>query len=169
MAANVCAKTCSLSRSKTARDPGDIWRIIHRGGYPELQEPGQDWNSYYADYVKTYLERDVRSLKAVHDLAAFRQFMVAVASRTAQVLNYSNIAEEIGKDVGTVKSWVSILETSGIVYLLRPYASSELKRTIRAPKLHFKNKVRGQGAVVCNCSAPTHLRDNLLAMPVWYL
>ena len=268
-----------LSRSKTARDTGDVWRIIHRGGYPELQEPGQDWNSYYADYVKTYLERDVRSLKAVHDLAAFRQFMVAVASRTAQVLNYSNIAEEIGKDVGTVKSWVSILETSGIVYLLRPYASSELKRTIRAPKLHFrdmglvayltrwlsseslacgamagavfesfvvseilksfsnagleyrdfvsyyrgrdkiavmrdgrrveteseidlvieengvlypieikkssspkandaeafvvldkvKNKVRGQGAVVCNCSAPTHLRDNLLAMPVWYL
>lgn len=267
------------ARAKTAKDPGGIWPIIHRGGYPALQDPEQDWNAYYADYVKTYLERDVRSLKAVHDLTAFRQFMVAVASRTAQVLNYSNIADEIGKDVGTVKSWISILETSGIVYLLPPYASSELKRTIRAPKLHFrdmglvayltrwlspealacgamagavfesfvvseilkgfsnagleyrdfvsyyrgrdkirvtregrkveaeceidlvieengvlypievkkesspkandaeafvildkvKNKVRGQGAVVCNCAAPLHLRENLLALPVWYL
>ena len=128
-----------FERAKTARDPGSIWTIIHRGGYPELNDSALEWSAYYADYVKTYLERDVRSLKAVHDLTAFRQFMVALASRTAQVLNYSNIADEIGKDVGTVKSWVSILETSGIIYLLQPYASSEPKRAIRAPKVHFRD------------------------------
>ena len=194
-------------------------------------------------------------------------------------LPHSNIADEIGKDVGTVKSWVSVLETSGIIYLLQPYASSELKRAIRAPKVHFrdmglvayltrwlspealacgamagavfesfvvseilksfsnagleyrdfvsyyrgrdrkktkrdgecveveseidlvieengvlypievkkdsspkandaesfpvldkvKGKMRGQGAIICNCATPIHLRDNLLGIPVWYV
>ena len=128
-----------VGRARSEKGNLPIWDVIHRGSYPELQEPGTIWNEYYADYVKTYLERDVRALAAVQDLGAFRQFMVAAASRTAQVLNYSNIADEIGKDVGTVKKWISILEASGIVYLLQPYASSELKRAIKAPKLHFRD------------------------------
>jgi len=128
-----------LDRAKTFREPKDIWSLIHRGGYPMLQDPAVGWSGYYSDYVKTYLERDVRSLSAVQDLTAFRQFMVAVASRTGEVLNYANIADEIRKDAGTVKSWVSILETSGIVYLLTPYSSVELKRAIKSPKLYFRD------------------------------
>ena len=61
-----------FERAKTAKDPGLIWTVIHRGGYPELNDSTREWSAYYADYVKTYLERDVRSLKAVHDLTAFR-------------------------------------------------------------------------------------------------
>lgn len=128
-----------FDRVKSAREPNDIWKVIHRGGYPATFENGVNWNEYYADYVKTYLERDVRSLAAVHDLGAFRRFMVAIASRTGEVLNYSNIADEIGKDSGTVKAWVSIMETSGLVYLLQPYAATELKRAIKTPKVYFRD------------------------------
>ena len=64
-----------------------------------MQDPEMDWAMFFASYVKTYLERDVRELAAVHDLDAFRRFMVACAARTGQMLNYANIADEIGKDV----------------------------------------------------------------------
>ena len=128
-----------LGRARASKNRRSVWDVIHRGSYPELQDRRVVWSEYYSDYVKTYLERDVRALAAVQDLGAFRQFMVAAASRTAQVLNYSNIADEIGKDVGTVRKWVSILEASGLVYLLQPYAAAELKRAIKAPKLHFRD------------------------------
>lgn len=153
------------ARSPSVRETPSIWTLIHHGSFPELQDARTDWSAYYADYVKTYLERDVRSLKAVHDLTAFRQFMVAMASRTAQVLNYSNIADEIGKDVGTVKSWTSILETSGIVYLLQPYAAGELKRAIRAPKLHFRDM--GLVAYLTRWLTPEALACGAMAGPVF--
>ena len=126
-------------RSKTASPPQNIWEIIHRGGYPAVQDKSLEWSAYYADYVKTYLERDVRDLSAVQDLDSFRRFLVAAAARTGQLLNYSNIADEIGRDSVTVKRWVSILEASGLVYLLEPFANSALKRTTKTPKLYFRD------------------------------
>ena len=129
-----------LERQKTVRKPENIWEIIHRGCYPELyQTPEMDWQAFYGSYVKTYLERDVRSLSAVQDLDTFRRFMVAVAARTGQLLNYSNIADEISRDVGTVKNWMSILEASGIICLLEPYTPAVLKRAIRTPKVYFRD------------------------------
>ena len=113
--------------------------IKERGSYPELQDKKIRWSDFYASYVKTYLERDVRELSAVHNLDMFRRFMIAAAARTGEVLNYSNIASEIGKDVGTVKNWISILETSGIIYLLEPYTASVLNRAIKTPKLYFRD------------------------------
>ena len=128
-----------LERQKTVKAPTNLWQIIHRGSYPALQDPELEWAAFYADYVRTYIERDVRELSAVHDLDAFRRFMVAAAARTGSVLNCSNIASEVGKDLATIKNWLSILEASGIVYLLEPYASTALKRAIRAPKLYFRD------------------------------
>lgn len=128
-----------MERKESLRKPENIWEIIHRGGYPEMQDKEKEWSAFYADYVKTYMERDVRELAAVQDLNAFRQFMIAAAARTGEILNYSAIASEIGKDVGTVKSWISILEASGIIYLLEPYTSNVLKRAIRSPKLYFRD------------------------------
>ena len=126
-------------RKKTLRRQENIWNVIHMGGYPELQDEDKEWSAFYADYVKTYMERDVRELAAVQDLGVFRQFMIAAAARTGEILNYSAIASEIGKDVGTVKNWFSILEASGIVYLLEPYTSNVLKRAIKSPKLYFRD------------------------------
>ena len=126
-------------RNQTAKAPDNIWEIIHRGSYPELQNPEVDWQAFFSSYVKTYLERDVRKLSAVQDLDDFRRFMVAVAARTGQMLNYSNIADEISKDANTVKRWLSILEATGIVYLLESYTPSVLKRAIKTPKVYFRD------------------------------
>ena len=101
-------------RNKTVSVPKNLWERIHRGGYPALQDSEMDWGMFFSSYVKTYLERDVRKLTAVQDLNDFRRFMVAVAARTGQMVNYSNIADEIGKDQSTVKAWMSILEASGV-------------------------------------------------------
>ena len=126
-------------RNKEVLRGDNIWKIIHRGGYPALQEPDMDWSQFFSSYVKTYLERDVRSITGVQDLDAFRKFMISVAARTGQMLNYSNIADEIGKDQTTVRRWMSILEASGIVYLLEPYTNSVLKRAINTPKVYFRD------------------------------
>ncbi len=126
-------------RNKDAVKPENIWKIIHRGGYPEMQNPDMDWTMFFSSYVKTYLERDVRELAAVQDLDAFRRFMVACAARTGKMLNYSNIADEVGKDANTIKKWISVLEASGIVYILEPYSNSALKRVIKTPKLYFRD------------------------------
>ena len=126
-------------RNKTAAPPNNIWERIHRGAYPELQNPQLDWGIFFSSYVKTYLERDVRKLSAVQNLNDFRRFMVAVAARTGQMLNYSNIADEIGKDQKTIKEWMSILEASGIIYILEPYTPSVLNRAIKTPKVYFRD------------------------------
>ena len=126
-------------RSRSAETVENLWEIIHRGGYPALQNPDMEWSAFFSGYVKTYLERDVRKLSAVQDLDDFRRFMVAAAARTGQMLNYANIADEIGKDATTVKKWMSILEASGIVYLLEPYTPSVLKKAIKTPKLYFRD------------------------------
>ena len=129
-----------MARRGSAVKPDNIWDIIHKGSYPELyRDPETDWLSFYGSYVKTYLERDVRSLSAVQDLDSFRRFMVAVAARTGQMLNYANIADEISRDVSTVRNWISILEASGIIYLLEPYTPAVLKRAIKTPKVYFRD------------------------------
>ena len=126
-------------RSKSVKPFDNIWEIIHRGGYPELQNPEVDWSVFYSSYIKTYLERDVRSLSAVQNLDDFRKFMIAVAARTGQMINYANIADEVGKDQSTIKRWLSVLEASGIIYLLEPFSSSVLKRAIKTPKVYFRD------------------------------
>lgn len=128
-----------LERQKTVKAPKNIWEIIHRGSYPALQDKNLEWETFYADYVRTYIERNVRELFAVQDLDAFRRFMIAAAARTGEILNYSSIADEVGKDVATIKNWISILEASGIIYLLKPYAPAVLKRAIKTPKLYFRD------------------------------
>lgn len=126
-------------RSKSVKPFDNIWEVIHRGEYPELQNPEVDWSVFYSSYIKTYLERDVRSLSAVQNLDDFRKFMIAVAARTGQMINYANIADEVGKDQSTIKRWLSVLEASGIIYLLEPFSSSVLKRAIKTPKVYFRD------------------------------
>ena len=89
-------------RSKSVKPFDNIWEVIHRGEYPELQNPEVDWSVFYSSYIKTYLERDVRSLSAVQNLDDFRKFMIAVAARTGQMINYAHIADEVGKDQSTI-------------------------------------------------------------------
>jgi len=125
-------------REKEIRPYDDIWDVIHKGSYPELYDVERDWQDYYSSYVSTYLERDINELISADSLT-FMKFMTAVAARTGEMLNYANIASEVGTSEPTIKSWISILERTGIVYILQPYSASALNRAIRAPKIYFRD------------------------------
>ena len=116
----------------------DIWEIIHKGSYPELYDIDRDWQDFYSSYVATYLERDINELISADSLT-FTKFMTSVAARTGEMLNYANIASEVGVSEPTIKSWISVLERTGIVYILQPYSASVLKRAIKTPKLYFRD------------------------------
>lgn len=92
---------------------------------------------FYASYTRTYIERDVRELTQVGDELKFIKFMTAIASRTSQMINLTSIANEIGISVPTADRWLSILISSNIVYLLKPYYNNITKRAIKTPKLYF--------------------------------
>lgn len=153
------------SRQQTVQQPQNIWQMIHTGGYPELQNPDVGWEEYFAGYVRTYLERDVRELTAVQDLMTFRRFMIAVAARTGQMLNYSNIADEIGKDADTVKSWISILAASNIIYIMEPFANSALKKAIKTPKVYFCDT--GLAAYLTRWLTPETLANGAMSGAFW--
>ena len=129
-----------LAKRKTTvkdADYQEIWSIIHKGSIPGMYASELDWQLFYAAYTKTYLERDVRELAQVGDELKFIKFMTALAARSAQMLNLSSIANEIGISVPTANRWLSILISSNIVYLLQPYYSNSLKRAVKTPKLYF--------------------------------
>lgn len=116
----------------------ELYRIIWRGSFPAVAlNPGMDWGLFYSSYVETYLKRDVRDLARVGDEAAFTRFLRACAARTANLLTLAEIARDADIAPNTAKSWLSILEASGIVYLLQPFHANVTKRLIKTPKLHF--------------------------------
>ena len=113
-----------------------IWDIIHRGSMPRLLDPSISWDAYYTGYVRTYLERDVRDLVNVKEKESFYRFLVVCAARTGQLLNRNDLARDSGVDSKTVQSWLSVLQASGIVRLLRPFWSNASKRLTKTPKLY---------------------------------
>lgn len=122
-----------------ARIPyADVWNIIHRGCFPELcANPDFDWQMFFSAYVKTYVERDVRALAQVGNEIKFMQFMTVVASCTGQLLNVASLARDVGVSQPTAERWLSILVTSNLVFLLKPYHNNITKRTVKTPKLYF--------------------------------
>jgi len=116
----------------------DLYQRILQGCYPRvINEPSISTDLFYNSYLQTYIQRDVRELAQVADEKKFRDFIQATAARTSQLLNYSNLARAVDVDQKTIKSWLSILETSGLVYLLQPYYNNLSKRLIKTPKLYF--------------------------------
>jgi predicted AAA+ superfamily ATPase len=109
-----------------------------RGGYPELVAgPGRDANLWHSSYVQTYLERDLRTLRQVGDLTQFQGFLRTLAARSAQLLNLSDVARDLGVAVNTVKAWLAVLEATYQVIVLRPYSLSVGKRLVKTPKVYF--------------------------------
>jgi len=116
----------------------EVWNIIHRGSFPELcANPDYDWQMFYAAYVRTYIERDVRYLAQVGDEVKFTQFITVTASCTGQLLNVASLARDVGISLPTAERWLSILIASNLVYLLKPYHNNITKRTVKTPKLYF--------------------------------
>jgi predicted AAA+ superfamily ATPase len=107
------------------------------GGYAELHSRGLDAERFYGDYLATYLERDVRSILGVRSLRDFDRFMRLCAVRTGQLVSYNSLATDLGVSPNTVKSWLSVLDASNIVFLLEPYFENLGKRIVKTPKLYF--------------------------------
>lgn len=122
----------------TALPLPELYRRIWRGAYPALtRDPGLDRDLYFSSYVQTYLQRDIRDLARVGDETAFLRFVRACAARTAQLLNVADLARDADVAPNTAKHWLSVLEASGIVYLLQPYHTNVTKRLVKTPKLYF--------------------------------
>ena len=118
-------------------DSKEIFERIFNGGMPSIATGAIERSNYFSSYINTYIERDVKQLLNVGKTIEFYNFMQYIAVRTAQELNYSTIAKEIGVDSKTIKNWISILESSGIIYLLQPFSNNLSNRIIKAPKLYF--------------------------------
>mgnify|MGYP003765550553 CR=1 FL=1 len=115
-----------------------LWEKIHRGSLPELtKNPEINKERYYASYVNTYLERDIRAISYIRDLGIFAKFLRVLAARLAQVINYTEMANEVGVDSKTIKSWVSILEAAGLIFLIQPFSHNSLSRIVKNPVVYF--------------------------------
>lgn len=130
-------RNSALRKAKTEFSVQKTWKSIHRGFFPEVALEKVPPNDFYANYLKTYVERDIRKLAQVADELQFMQFISVVASRTSQLVNYSDIADECSISEVTAKKWLSLLATSGLVYLLRPYSVNVEKRVVKTPKIYF--------------------------------
>jgi len=115
----------------------DLWETIRTGFYPRIHDRGIPPEIWLADYVQTYIERDVRSLVNIGDLDTFERFLGLVAGRVGQLLNYSSLASDAGVSVDTARRWISVLKTSFIVFALSPHHRNFNKRLIKSPKLYF--------------------------------
>ncbi len=110
---------------------------ILQGGYPEVIAKKINPADWYAGYITTYVERDVRQLKNISNLAQFTKLLRLCAGRTGQILNLTSLSNDCGIDQKTVAAWLSILQSSYIIYLLKPYHGNFNKRVIKTPKLYF--------------------------------
>ena len=147
---------------KMAPSIQNLWERIHRGSMPELySNENMDWEQYYAAYVDTYIDRDVRQLGSVGDTLAFTQFMTALASRTGELLNAASLARDVGVDGKTVKRWLSILQASNIIYLLQPFSLNINKRIIKTPKVYFTDT--GLVCYLCRWLTPETLANGAMA------
>ena len=119
-------------------DLKSVYEIILKGSYPALYaREDVDRRLFYSSYLRTYLERDVRDLLKISDEQKFITFLQVAAARTGQLLNYADIARDVSVSQNTIKSWISILQTSGLIYLLQPYYNNITSRAIKTPKLYF--------------------------------
>jgi predicted AAA+ superfamily ATPase len=125
-----------LPRQRTVSEDTAFKDMI-RGYFPGTAAQQVSPRLFYGSYIQTYLERDLRSIQAVHDLRTFQSFVEVLATSVGQVLNLSRVGAVCGITHTTAKRWLSILEASRIVYLLRPYTRNLRKRVVKTPKLYF--------------------------------
>jgi uncharacterized protein len=127
-----------LSELESAKTPLlSLEETLIKGFYPRLYEktiPAQEWHT---NYLKTYIERDIRQIKNIHDLGTFQLFLKMCASRTGQLLDLTSLGNDCGISHNTAKAWLNILEASFIIFFLRPHFKNYNKRLVKSPKIYF--------------------------------
>jgi hypothetical protein len=136
-----------------------------RGGFPEVLARPRSAGLWYRSYIQTYLERDVRSISSIRDLATFRRFLALTASRCGQVLNKSDLAAPLGVSVPTITDWLGILEVTGQIILVPPFFENLGKRLVKAPKLYFVDS--GLACHLLGLESETQLRRSPFWGPVF--
>ncbi len=140
--------------------PAELDTLLWMGGYPRIHDRGLQANEWLADYTATYLERDVRSLLNVGDLASFHTFLRLCAGRVGQLLNLASLAADCGIAQPTARSWISVLEASFIVFRLPPFHANLGKRLTKHPKLYFHDS--GLAASLIGIERPGQLQTHPL-------
>lgn len=115
----------------------ELYKLLWTGFYPRIYDKQLDSYKWYENYLLTYVERDVRSLLNVRNLLLFEKFLSLCASQSGQLVNYTTLSNALGVSLPTVKEWISILEASGLIFILRPYFKNFSKRIIKTPKIYF--------------------------------
>ncbi|MDR3113284.1 MAG: ATP-binding protein [Endomicrobium sp.] len=140
----------------------DTFKLIWQGFFPDVVNKNEKGRAvFYDSYVQTYIERDIRKIINVTDESSFLIFLKAAAARTGQELNLSNIAKDVGISTNTAKSWLSVLQTSGILYLLNPYFKNITKRLTKTPKIYFTDT--GLAAYLAGWTACQALEEGIAA------
>lgn len=148
------------------RSVSEIFKTIFYGSYPKLYcEKSKEWEVFYSSYLRTYIERDVRKLVNISQEHLFIKFMRILAARTAQIVNYSEIARDVEVSVNTIKSWISILETSGLILLLQPFSANITTRLVKSPKIYFYDT--GLVAYLTAMDTPSLLEKGIMAGAVF--
>lgn len=152
-----------LARGKDFQlDPRELFRLIVRGGYPELHSSSIELDNFYSDYVNSYLEKDVSQLINIKDKFQFQNFMQLLASLTGQEIVYSNLSKAIGVKVETIQSWMSVLLAGDLIYLLGPYNEYSIgKRIVKRPKLYFSDT--GLACFLARLSEPEVLERSIFS------
>jgi len=146
---------------KVSLSSEELWKRIHRGFYPKIiAKTAADWEAFYSDYLRTYLERDVKKLSQVGDSIAFVNFLTALAARTGQLLNIAAVARLVDVSEPTIKKWISVLEASNIIYLLHPFSLNITARAVKTPKLYFLDT--GFASYLCKWLTPETLRNGAM-------
>jgi len=145
--------------------PSSLDHVLFTGGYPRIYDRGLVPSDWLSAYVGTYVERDVRSVSNVGDLVTFQRFVELCAGRSGQLLNYSALAADCGISQPTAKAWLSILETSFIVFRLPGWSGNLRKRLVKMPKLHFYDT--GLACWLLGMRSPEQLRSHPLRGPIF--
>lgn len=158
-------------RRSPPREPGagfarGLWASLLRGGYPEVAlQRGRDVSLWYGSYVQSYLERDVRSLREVGSLRDFRAFLETVAVRSGQLLNLADVSRDLGVALNTAKAWLSVLEATYQVIVLRPFFANLGKRLVKTPKVYIADP--GLMCYLAGLRTREHVRASPLAGAVF--
>jgi predicted AAA+ superfamily ATPase len=155
----------TISELKPAYFPESLDRLILNGFYPRIYDQNLDPTQAMGDYFETYVERDLRQLISLKDISTFERFVKLCAGRVGQVLNLQSLGNDVGISHSTARSWITLLEASYIVFLLRPWHANISKRLIKSPKLYFYDV--GLAAFLLGLETEIHtsrdpLRGNLL-------
>lgn len=135
-------------------------QYLFTGSYPRIYDQKLDPTKWYQDYIQTYIERDVRLIKNISDLHTFQKFIKLCAGRIGQILNLSSLANDCGITHNTAKAWLSVLESSYLVFLLQPHHKNFSKRLIKMPKVYFFDT--GLACALLNITSVSQLKTHYL-------